>query len=62
MDDNLGTLLSGDPIFFALTQPTTLQATQSTPNTPTQVENTLYPKKMIPLRPLQIYINPFLHI
>ena len=41
-DEDLGTLLSADPVFFPLTQPTTLQATQSTPNTPTHVANTLY--------------------
>ena len=42
MDEYLGTLPSADPDFFHLTRPTTLQATQSTPNTPTQVANTLY--------------------
>ena len=30
LDEYLGTLLSADPDFFPLTQPTTLQATQST--------------------------------
>ena len=43
MDEYLRTLPSADPNFFHLSQPITLQATQSTPNTPTQVANTLYP-------------------
>ena len=44
IDEDLGNLLSADPDFFPLTQQKTLQATQSTPNTPTQVLNTLYLK------------------
>ena len=43
MDKYFGTLLSADPDFFTLARPTTLQATQSTPNTPTQIAKTLYP-------------------
>ena len=43
MDEHFGTLLSADSDFFPQTWPTTLQATQSTFRTPTQVANTLYP-------------------
>ena len=35
MDEYLGTLLSKDPNFFPLTQPTTFQATQIPPKCPT---------------------------
>ena len=43
LNEYLGILLSADPIFFSLTRPTTLQATQSTANTPTQVAKTFIP-------------------
>ena len=43
MGEYPGTLLSVDPDFFLLTRPITLQATQSTNYTPTQVAITLYP-------------------
>ena len=51
MEDYLGTLLSADPDFYPLTRPTKLQATQSTPYTPTQFVNTLYPNIKDPSAP-----------
>ena len=63
MDEYLGSLLSADPLFFLLAQPTTLQATQSTPETPTQVASTLYPKIDDPPAPppnLHQYLPPHL--
>ena len=42
LDEYIGSLPSANPDFFPLTLPTTLQATESTPNTPTQVANTIY--------------------
>ena len=51
MDEHLGTLLSAVPDFFHLTRPTTLQATHSTPKTPTQVANTVYLNKNDPPTP-----------
>ena len=42
VDEYNGTLPSAHPDLFPLTLPTTLQATESTLNTPTQVANTIY--------------------
>ena len=42
MNEYLGTLLSSDPD-FSLQRPTNLPGTQSNPNNPTNLVNTLYP-------------------
>ena len=42
MDEYPGSLLSADPDFFPSTRPTTLQAKQSSPDTPTEIVTTLY--------------------
>ena len=45
MDNYLGTLLFTDLDFFSNTKPATLPATQSTPNNPKNLVNTLYPNQ-----------------
>ena len=42
-DEYLDSLLSSDLDFFALQRPANLPATQSTPNSSTNLVNTLYP-------------------
>ena len=54
MEEDFETLLSPHPNFFPLTQQTTLQATQSTPDTPTQVATTFYPNRKNPPTPCPI--------
>ena len=43
MDEYFGTLLSSDTDFFPFNKPATLPATQSIPNSPTNMVNTPYP-------------------
>ena len=60
LDRYLGTLFFSDPDFFPIQRPSTLPATQSTPNSPTNLVNTLYPNIRInsDTPPLNLHQSP----